>query len=49
MGVPYADFALNIQPDDYLQLNGRVQALLDSPGRLQGMQVRGSSLLFRPC
>ena len=39
MGVPYADFVLNIQPDDYLQLNGRVQGLLDDAPRLQAMQV----------
>ena len=47
MGVPYSDFVLNIQPDDYLQLNARVQALLDNPARLQGMQARHSCLIWR--
>jgi len=43
MGMPYADFVLNIQPDDYRQLNRRVQALLDDPPQLRRMQVS-----FRP-
>lgn len=40
MGMPYADFVLNIQPDDYRQLNARIQALLDNPSQLRRMQVR---------
>lgn len=40
MGMPYADFVLNIQPDDYRHLNARVQALLDNPTQLRRMQVR---------
>ena len=40
MGVPYSDFVLNIQPDDYLQLNKRLQHLLDNPAELRAMQVR---------
>ena len=38
LGVPYEDFVLNIQPDDYHQLNARVAALMDSPVRLRRMQ-----------
>lgn len=30
---------LNIQPDDYTQLNSKVQRILDSPKRLRHMQV----------
>ena len=37
-GMPYEDFVLNIQPDDYTQLNERVAALLESPTRLKRMQ-----------
>ena len=37
-GVPYEDFVLNIQPDDYTQLNERVTALLEAPARLRRMQ-----------
>lgn len=40
MGMPYADFVLNIQPDDYRQLNTRIQAILDNPSQLRRMQVR---------
>lgn len=39
LGVPYEEFLLNIQPDDYTQLNGKVQRILDSPKRLRHMQV----------
>lgn len=39
MGVPYSDFVLNIQPDDYRQLNSRVQRLLDNPAQLRAMQA----------
>ncbi|BDA49002.1 probable glucuronosyltransferase [Coccomyxa sp. Obi] len=38
MGMPYADFVLNIQPDDYRHLNTRIQALLDNPTQLRRMQ-----------
>ncbi len=38
IGMPYRDFMLNIQPDDYHQLNKRVAHLIDSPGRLRRMQ-----------
>lgn len=37
--MPYEDFVLNIQPDDYTQLNSKVQRILDSPKRLRHMQV----------
>ena len=30
---------LNIQPDDYTQLNSKVQRILNSPKRLRHMQV----------
>ena len=30
---------LNIQPDDYIQLNSKMQRILDSPTRLRHMQV----------
>ena len=40
MGMPYADFVLNIQPDDYRHLNTRIQALLDNPTQLRRMQAR---------
>ena len=39
MGLPYSDFVLNIQPDDYRQLNQRIQFFLDNPARLRHMQV----------
>ena len=39
LGVPYEEFILNIQPDDYTQLNSKVQHILDSPKRLRHMQV----------
>ena len=35
LGVPYEDFVLNIQPDDYMQLNAKVQHILDSPKQLR--------------
>ncbi len=38
LGLPYEDFTLNIQPDDYAQLNDRVSALMGSPARLRRMQ-----------
>ena len=38
IGMPYRDFMLNIQPDDFHQLNKRVAHLLASPGRLRRMQ-----------
>ncbi len=44
MGMPYRDFVLNIQPDDYHQLNKRVRHLLNSPARLRRMQEAR-----RPC
>ena len=40
MGLPYSDFVLNIQPDDYQQLNEKIQFFLDNPLRLRYMQVR---------
>lgn len=40
LGVPYEEFLLNIQPDDYAQLNARVGSILGSPQRLRHMQVR---------
>jgi len=43
--VPYEDFVLNIQPDDYTQLNSKVQRILDSPKRLRHMQVIFHSFL----
>ena len=39
MGLPYSDFVLNIQPDDYQQLNNKIQYFLDNPARLRHMQV----------
>ena len=39
MGLPYSDFVLNIQPDDYQQLNDKIQFFLDNPARLRHMQV----------
>ena len=45
-GVPYEDFVLNIQPDDYPLLNSKVQRILDSPKRLRHMQA---SLLCSGC
>ena len=39
MGLPYSDFVLNIQPDDYQQLNEKIQFFLDNPVRLRYMQV----------
>ena len=48
LGVPYEDFVLNIQPDDYVQLNAKVQHILDSPKQLRRMQVT-DALTFRPC
>ena len=39
MGLPYSDFVLNIQPDDYQQLNDKIQFFLDNPARLRRMQV----------
>ena len=38
LGVPYEDFVLNIQPDDYHRLNDRVTAIMESPARLRRMQ-----------
>ena len=58
IGMPYRDFMLNIQPDDYHQLNKRVAHLVDSPGRLRRMQevippqtlkIIGPDLALRPC
>lgn len=48
MGMPYTDFILNIQPDDYRQLNKRIQYLLDNPAKLRHMQVRSSHALLHP-
>ena len=45
LGVPYEDFVLNIQPDDYTQLNAKVQRILDSPKQLRHMQVTDASPL----
>lgn len=39
MGLPYSDFVLNIQPDDYQQLNDKIQFFLENPARLRHMQV----------
>ena len=39
MGLPYSDFVVNIQPDDYQQLNDKIQFFLDNPARLRHMQV----------
>ena len=39
LGVPYGEFMLNIQPDDYPQLNDRIGRILASPQRLRHMQV----------
>ena len=51
MGLPYSDFVLNIQPDDYQQLNSKIQYFLDNPARLRHMQVLlcSCSLLFAVC
>ncbi|CAL8466705.1 g6241 [Coccomyxa elongata] len=38
LGVPYGEFMLNIQPDDYPQLNDRISRILASPQRLRHMQ-----------
>ena len=40
-GVPYEDFVVNIQPDDYAQLNTILQSILDDEPRLRRMQARG--------
>lgn len=56
MGLPYTDFVLNIQPDDYQQLNEKIQFFLDNPARLRRMQVphlphdvpHASSYLVKP-
>ena len=37
-GMPYESFAVNIQPDDYAQLNSVLQRILDDPPRLKRMQ-----------
>ncbi len=51
MGLPYSDFVLNIQPDDYQQLNNKIQYFLDNPAKLRHMQVLLCSclLLFASC
>jgi hypothetical protein len=38
LGLPYEEFLLNIQPDDFAQLNERVGRVLASPQRLRHMQ-----------
>ena len=38
LGVPWDTFSINLQPDDYDQLNRVLQAILDDPRRLQGLQ-----------
>ena len=48
LGVPYEDFVLNIQPDDYMQLNAKVQRIMDSPRQLRNMQVT-DALTFQLC
>ena len=42
-GVPYEDFVVNIQPDDYAQLNTVLQRILDDPPQLRRMQARAST------
>lgn len=36
--VPWDAFSVNMQPDDYDQLNRVLQGILDDPKRLQGLQ-----------
>ena len=36
--LPWDAFSVNLQPDDYAQLNRVLQAILDDPKRLQGLQ-----------
>ena len=36
--VPWDAFSVNLQPDDYDQLNRVLQGILDDPKRLQGLQ-----------
>ncbi len=38
LGVPYASFMVNVQPDDYAQLNNVLTQILRAPGRLRAMQ-----------
>jgi hypothetical protein len=39
LGMPYDSFMVNVQPDDYEELNGVLSRILADPGRLRRMQA----------
>lgn len=39
LGMPYDSFMVNLQPDDYKELNGVLSRILADPARLRRMQV----------
>lgn len=49
LGMPYDSFMVNVQPDDYKQMNNILSRILADPLRLRRMQVCRSCALINAC